>query len=203
MLRLVVSTYNDFPLIKKTVESVEVDEIVAVDGRYKDFPGETDASSDGTLEYLESVNARIIEGHGLTEVEKRNLYLVGEPGDVYIHLDGDEEWVGDISIPYEDMLIANMLVESNLRRKSSVMKRVRLFKHVEGLHYEGKHYWLKDGEGKTFSLLCSPGLNYSAFETDKVKMLHHESSRSEERNKAKKRYYRALVKIETNLKETR
>lgn len=72
MLVATIVTYNDMPLIKDCIESVrnKVDRIVVVDGKYRDFPGEENFSTDGTLEYLSGLNIEILFSYGLDEVEK-------------------------------------------------------------------------------------------------------------------------------------
>jgi hypothetical protein len=204
MIYGVLITYNDYPLVCKTVSSLLpfCTEIIAVDGRYSDFPqiGGSDYSTDGTLEYLQSIdNVRIIHAAGLQEVEKRNEYLVGEVGDWYVHLDADEEWTGPLEVPDTDMGIVK------LRRSvpKHYMDRIRLFRHVEGLHYEGKHYWLKDSEGRTFALLEKPGDSYLAARLDNNLIIHYGEDRPPERVAAKRQYYRVLTKRENPIKEIR
>lgn len=204
MLYGVIITYDDFPHIRTTVESIEdkVDEIIAVDGRFRDFPGDNDYSTDGTLEYLYSVpKVRVVLATGLSEVEKRNVYLVGTEGDWYLHLDADEEWKGAVQLPDADMLIALMKVNASIHKRYPLMKRIRLFRHVRGLHYEKKHYWLHDEAGRTFALIDRPGNSYKAEMTTDVKMIHHERERSPERHEMKRRYYRGLYKREMRIKE--
>jgi glycosyltransferase involved in cell wall biosynthesis len=202
MIYGVVITYNDFPLIVKTVESLLpfCTEIIAVDGKYSDFPqlNGSDYSTDGTTEYLESIdNVRLIYAAGLQEVEKRNLYLVGNVGDWYVHLDADEEWVGPLEIPDTDMGIVK------LRRTvpQHYMDRIRLFRHVEGISYRHKHYWLFDGEGRTFALLEKPGNNYLAARLDNNLIIHHGEERLPERVAAKRQYYRVLTRREGPIRE--
>jgi hypothetical protein len=199
----VLITYNDWPFIQRAVESIynRVDRIIAVDGRFKDFPliGDSDFSTDGTREYLlslEKVQLACVSGVG--EIEKRNFYLVGDVGDWYLHLDADEEWKGLVKPPKDaDMLIHWLQREKPIQH----MKRVRLFRHVPGLHYEGKHYWLRDGNGNTFSLLDRPGKKYRAAETEQLKIIHHELKRDGERQSAKRKYYKQLIKKEGRIKE--
>jgi len=192
--------YNDMPQIVDTIESMYplVDEIVAVDGRYIDFPGEEDYSTDGTREYLQSIDkVRLIDGAGFIEPDKRNLYLVGTNEDWYFHLDADETWEGPLEIPDADMGICTLV---QLRSGHADGKRIRLFRHVEGMRYSGKHYWLVDGEDRTFSLLAKPGNAYTAAPIE-GKVIHHDGDRSQERHKLKAKYYRTLVKREHAIKE--
>jgi len=195
-------TYNDWPHIQQTIDSVydQVDEIIAIDGKFQDFPqlGGNDHSTDGTLEYLLRLpKVRTVVATGLTEVEKRNKYLVGDVGDWYLHLDADEEWVGMIEVPDADMLVTWLKRE----KPRFMMQRMRLFHHVPGLHYAKKHYWLHDGHNRTFALIDKPGSGYTANVTNETKIIHHEFARTPERHSEKKQYYRALCKIENRIWE--
>jgi hypothetical protein len=198
----VLISYNDRPLIETTITSLlpVTNRIVAVDGRFSDFPGGSDFSTDGTLEYLESIEeVRVIRAAGLQEVEKRNQYLIGEVGDWYLHLDADEEWTGPLEIPDTDMGIVKLCRAKPIH----YMDRVRLFRHVEGLHYEKKHYWLHDGEGDTFALLEKPGNKYIAARLENNLIIHHGEERLPERTMAKRQYYRILSKRENPIRETK
>lgn len=205
MIRAVMVTYQDWPLIQQAIESVYplVEEIVAIDGAYSDFPliNGSEYSTDGTREFLQSVDKVevLIDGAGLTEPEKRNLYLVGKPGDWYFHLDADEVWEGPLEIPDADMGVCQLI---QLRSGHADGRRIRLFRHVPGLHYEGKHYILKDGEGRTFSLLDKPGNAYTAAPIS-GRIIHHDGDRPQERHRAKKIYYRTLVKCENAIREVK
>lgn len=200
-MRCVLICYNDIETIERCITSIYdlVDEIVAVDGKYIDFPIGPDYSDDGTLEYLESLDkVKVIRASGLQEVEKRNVYLEGlKEGDWFLHLDADEEWVGSLEVPDADMGIIR------LRRSQPqhVMNRVRFFRFIEGLHYAKKHYWLFDSEDKTFSLLEKPGDNYTAWHMRDNTILHHGYERSIERIWAKKNYYKVLSKRENPIRE--
>lgn len=198
----VLVVYNDYPHIVDTIESMlpHVDEIVAVDGKYSDFPGVADGSTDETVQYLSGIDkVRIVEGYGLQEVEKRNLYLVGEVGDWYFHLDADEIWRGRFpQLPLEeDMAICRL---HQLRSGHMNGERIRIFRHVEGLHYEGKHYWLRDNKGNTFALLDKPGDNYRIKRID-GHIEHHDGDRNQTRQNNKRKYYRSLVKRENPIRE--
>jgi len=202
MLRLVLVCYNDYPLIIRCIESVPwVDEIIAVDGRYIDYPLGPMQSNDGTLEYLESIDkVNLIHAAGLQEIEKRNKYLVGEIGDWYLHLDADEEWVGPP--PIIDPEVDAYIIDFHRSYPVHKMDRVRLFKHVDGLRYEGKHYWLRDKNGVTFALLQQVGSVYRGARLGGVHIEHHELERSPERQRDRKIYYNVLSRRENPIKET-
>ena len=204
----VINTYNDFPFIEAAVSSLAplVDLVIAIDGRYSDFPqlGGSDISTDGTLEYLERHNdVHISIVPNLTEVHKRNCYLMGQPGDWYVQLDGDEEWVGPLVIPQADMGIVPVVRSDFTGRTYNplVTDRIRVFRHVSDLHYARKHYWLFDGFERTFATLQKPGGCYTAERLD-AKIIHHEDKRDAYRNAAKAHYYRnVLTPRESKIKE--
>ena len=201
MIYGVINCYNDFPLIERTVESIAplVDIIICVDGRYEDFPqiNGSDISTDGTLEYLERRNdCRIVVAPLLSEIHKRNCYLVGSLGDWYLHLDADEVWHGALRIPDADMGI----VKLKWRKTGNWMDRVRLFRHVPGLQYKEKHYWLHDEQGRTFARLEKPGKAYSATRLDNW-IEHFDELRPPERQTLKRSYYRILSKRENRIQE--
>lgn len=198
----VINCYNDWPLIEAAVSSIShlVDLIVAVDGRYSDFEqiNGSDISTDGTLEYLERHNdVHISIVPNLSEVHKRNCYLMGQPGDYYLQLDADEVWHGPLEIPDADMGIVRL----KWRKTGNWMDRVRLWRHVPGQHYEGKHYILKDDDGRTFARLEKPGKSYSAARLEKNWIEHFDEDRPPQRQTLKRTYYRTLVKRENQIME--
>jgi hypothetical protein len=205
VLRLVIITYNDMPLIEKCVSSVidHVDSIVAIDGIFSDFPrdpGEPGYSTDGTLEYLSSLDKEVSLAicPDLEEVEKRNLYLIGEPGDWYLMLDTDE-WVENPEV-LEDLPDYDALFCPMIREGGVTSSYARLFRHVEGLHYEGLHYRLLDGQGRLLVTLRQAGEDYRTKKFPLV-IQHDREKRSKERIKAKHQYYHVLTAKEKQVKE--
>jgi len=144
------------------------------------------------------MGARIIFASGLQELEKRNRYIVGSVGDWYLHLDADEEWTGPLEIPKADMGIVKLERSIPIH----MMDRVRLFRHVQGLHYAKKHYWLHDSKERTFALLEKPGNHYKGKRLEKNLIVHYGEDRLPERVSAKRKYYRVLSKRESPIKET-
>ena len=200
MLRLVLICYEDMPLIQRCIESAPfVDEVVAVDGRYIDYPVGPMESTDGTIEYLESIGVRVIHLPGVQEVEKRNAYLVGKEGDWYLHLDADEEWFG--GKPEIDPEVDAYIVDLHRAYPKSPIDRVRLFRHVDGLHYEKKHYWLHDSQGRTFALLQKVGENYRGKRLEGFGIQHNELERPPLRQRDRKLYYNILIRREHPIQE--
>jgi hypothetical protein len=199
MLTLVLITYNDWPLVKDCVESVAgyVDRIVAVDGAFRDFPGEG-GSTDGTWEYLAGLEkCTAVMASGLSEVEKRNLYLVAENG-YYLHLDADERVENPeqlLEIPDRDILFCPMT------RDDGVLHHYpRVFRALEGLHYEGLHYRLVDRRGMLFADIHRAGKGYTSERWGLV-LRHDREKRSEKRKRQKAEYYHALTEQEKLVKE--
>lgn len=204
MLNLVMITYNDMPMVQKCIESVlgHVDRIFVVDGIFEDFPCENEDlgySRDGTLEYLQDLDAEVSLAivPGLTEVEKRSLYLIGEPGDWYLHLDADE-WVENPqelgTLPEADVGLCHMSWENQSHWYP------RLFKHVEGMSYEGLHHRLVDGEGDLIADIYGVGQGYTA-EKHPLRIKHDRARRPADRQKAKEIYYSRLTEREKHVKE--
>jgi len=100
MLVATIVTYNDMPLVKDCIESIydKVNRIIAIDGKYIDFPGDSNISTDGTLEYLSGLNkVETVIVTNLDEVAKRNLYLgFLDEGDICFNIDTDEVLIGNI-----------------------------------------------------------------------------------------------------------
>lgn len=205
MLNLVIITYCDMPLLQTCIESAidYVDRIVVVDGIFEDFPhiqGEPPYSTDGTLQYLSSLDKPVSLSvvPDLSEVEKRNLYLIGEEGDRYLHLDADE-WVENPEVlkdlPDEDVLFCPMF-----RDGGTTQFYPRVFRHFEGIHYEGLHYRLVDADGALYCDIRETGEGYSS-EKFGLRIRHDKDKRSKDRVKAKHRYYNVLTAKEKMVKE--
>jgi hypothetical protein len=146
--------YNDMPLIKDSVESVlkQGVEIIAVDGRFRDFPSKGSFSTDGTYEYLEEIGAKIIGVPNLTEVEKRNLlFSMTSVGDTVLVLDADECVHGTIPELKADIGIVALLEDSHGVRATFTLHN-RFFNVESGLKYEKLHHRIVDSSG---SLFCS------------------------------------------------
>jgi hypothetical protein len=201
----VMVTYNDMPVIESAVRSIAsfVDEVIAIDGRYRDFPGDGWYSTDGTLEYLKEAGAYISKVSHLDEVRKRNCYLVGQPGDWYLHLDADEVWHGPFPRPGDFDAAVVTVHPGNLpvHRADPRMERIRFFCHVPGLHYDEKHYWLKDASEQTFALLSRTGRAYRSTRFDEGHIVHNPGNRSSSRVVSKDEYYNILRLRENQIRE--
>lgn len=205
-MNLVVITYNDMPLLQKCLDSVKdyVDQIIMVDGIFADFPlraGDESTSTDGTVEYLVNLDTEaekiIISAPGFSEVEKRNKYLLGEPGDWYLILDADE-WA-------ENPETLEQLPEADVgwcevRWTNRFARLPRLFRHIDGLHYDGLHTRLVDKDGNLYTDIRETGSGYTR-EFHPLRLRHDIADRPEYRKAQKTTYYRRLTAQEHEIKE--
>lgn len=205
MLNLVIITYNDWPLIKSCIEPVKeyVNHLVVVDGIFADFPmrpGDQETSTDGTVEYLLSLNIEtsLIVAPGLPEVEKRNKYLAATGvGEWILHLDTDEVAENPetlLVLPNADVGWVQMHWTNRFARYP------RLFRHIDGLHYDGLHYRLVDSGGNLFTDIKETGSGYTR-ESHPLKIRHDIALRPDYRTKQKAVYYRRLTAHEHDIKE--
>ena len=86
--------YNDLESMKRTIDSIydHVDCIIAVDGKFSLREGE-DYSSDGSTEYLQSLEKIIIKKFTGYEHDKRNIYMEEATrlkADAVLIIDSDE-----------------------------------------------------------------------------------------------------------------
>ena len=130
--------WNDVENLRISLPALRphVDRLIYVDGRYKDFPGDGDTSDDGSfdvaLDWCNDVLLPTGPGPWASEIEKRNHYLLGDPGDLYVVVDADEILIG---LP--------QWREGSLRlyRPDCIPPYpvFRVFEHREGIHYEHTH----------------------------------------------------------------
>jgi len=197
-----IITYNDYPLIKSTIESIigKVDKIIIIDGRFKDFPGTENISTDGTLEYLNSFGEiEILFTYGLNEVDKRNNYLNElNDGDICLNIDSDEVLVGNIPELTADIGIIQIGEVGDRRRHR---RTIRFFKYRKGLHYWGKHKLILDKDNKLFASLDRAGYGYTTQKIAEFEFLHNNHRRPPQRKQDKKKYYQILMKREARVNE--
>lgn len=200
MIIATITTYNDMPLIKDCIESVidKVDNIIAVDGKYRDFPGLNWESTDGTLEYLDGLNIDVISSLNADEVGKRNSYLDKLPeGNICLNIDADEVLITDLPKLTADIGIIHIGENGDRRRHR---RSNRFFRYRKGLHYWGTHKMILDSQDKLFANLQRVGENYTSEDT-KVEFLHNNHLRCEDRKLNKRTYYQILMKREAKINE--
>jgi len=202
MLVATIITYNDISTIKSCIDSVKdkVDRIVIIDGKYRDFPGEDEISTDGTVEYIANISGdyniifRYVEG--FDEVAKRNMYMAYlKNGDICLNLDADEVLTGDIPELTTDMGRIMVGERGQARRH---LRTCRFFRFREGLHYWGRHTLILDKDEKVFADLQHAG-DYTVEKIMGFELLHRNDLRSAERERDKKIYYKILAAREAKI----
>jgi hypothetical protein len=193
-----VITYNDYPLIKDCVESLlnKVDKLIIVDGRYRDFPGSGWDSTDGTLEYICSIDkADVISTLGYNELDKRNRYLEElSDGDIVLNLDSDEVLVGEIPKLEADFGIMRL---HDGYSKHIQDRATRFFRYREGMRYENVHYTLyhKGKQVNNLKKVLNP--DFTSERIESCHILHNWHLRQDLRKHNKSLYYKKLVSIES------
>jgi len=194
-----IITYNDWPLIKQCVDSIydQADKIIAVDGKYDDFKGNAHFSTDGTTEYLESLDkVDLYYVSGTKELYKRNYYLqfVNE-GDTVFNIDADEVVVGKIYKLDVDWGIIDLLDSANKNHKHR--RATRFFKYKNGIEYKCVHYTLyyNGRQINTSTTVVHPEFKYEIVKDFHI--VHNAHLRSFARRQDKMKYYKKLVKMES------
>jgi hypothetical protein len=195
MIVACIITYNDYPLIVSCVNSLigKVDKIIAVDGKYKDFPGESFHSTDGTIEYLTGKVDLIYAGN-IPEVDKRNVYLSQlADGDICLNLDSDEYLIGSIPPLNSDFGIIDL---ADGHSKHVQKRATRFFRYREGMRYKNVHYTLyhNDKQLNNLKTVLSKDLSFENIKDFYIK--HNWHLRSELRKHYKSLYYKKLVRNE-------
>ena len=189
MITVCINCYNDMPLIKRCIESVynQVDRIIAVDGRYKDFPGNKQNwySTDGTIEYLKSLDKiELLFGAGLFEADKRNIYMDAlNEGDTVLILDGDEFVKGTIKKLNKNIDIGLIFLGSLQYGRIAT----RMFRYRKGLRYEGIHFILVMN-GKWFNNRRHAINGFTDKKIQSFKIEHLGEQRSKKRKFQKEQY---------------
>lgn len=149
----VMNVFNEEFTIGKSIGSIidHVDEVHVFDGAYKQFPHEHPWSTDRTKEICKSFGKKV-RFHECTEpwetqMLKRSKMFIGEPGDYYFKLDGDEYVANpELIRKYLTGDTGFVWCHSNLYSRPYVVARIH--KHHDGMHYAGRHHWLFDGDDR-------------------------------------------------------
>lgn len=212
-----VNAYHDAALLARSLPALRriVDLLVVADGVYAGFPVydprpySTDGSLDVAGEYADVVVLPPFGDAGLrrpwaTEVEKRNAYLVGRPGDYYLVVDADEV------VEVIDGVIARAKISERddwlvmLKRIGESMVEYpihRLFRHRDGIRYHGTHHAVHVGEPP--ALIHPSGLEADAPASvfPGLRLAHLWNQRDQDRAERKARYYQdVLVPSETEFR---
>jgi len=194
-LWLCFSIYNEAPHIRDYLLRCKCAaphaKVIVVDGRYDPFPGESFHSDDGTLEIARELADVVIEcPNGRPwpneEVKRTAYFKVGENGDEYLVVDGDEEIIGSVSPQLPSALDANVQLHRDTGQKPYPV--FRYHKHDDDLKVHGHHnaIWRRGIHipRKKSPVFLQRDVGFA--------LLHHTRIREPERQQRKSHYYRWL-----------
>jgi len=201
MLVVCVNCYNDMPMIKDCINSVysQVDRIIAVDGKYRDFPASSHYSTDGTIEFLLSLDkVELVFAADMFEADKRNIYMdMLNTGDTVLVLDGDEYIEGNIR--KLDRFTDIGLVYLGEPGKKHKRLATRFFRYRKGLRHNGIHFILEIG-GRWFNNRCHAVSGFKDKKINTFKIHHQHRRRSRKRKEQKDKYRISARKRESQYK---
>ena len=177
MLIAVYNVYNEAQYFEESLKSLKnkADKIIVVDGAYRKFPHTIPWSTDGSIEIAKKYADKVIETKKpwKSEIFKRNQYLIGVPGDIYLVIDGHEIWSGDLTLPFGNYRIKWKLSDG-------WHEAFRMFEHKPGIHYQRTHYelWVNDK--------CL-GTDFPVYPYGYL--IHKYPDYPKERHEARKKYY--------------
>lgn len=157
-----------------------------VDGRYPDFPGESDHSTDATEAIARDNGYYLpIAEH---ECEKRTAGLAfidsfANPGDWVLYLDADETINTFSGFPEARVGKFDFIRTSDKREYG----RCRLYRWESGMSFLGRHYDLFSASGQHLAGLADAP-EYEVVGSG----VHHDDSHDAERVRAKRTYYPLL-----------
>lgn len=192
-----INAYNEADTIEDCAKALRsyTDKIIVVDGAYKAYPHTCPRSNNGTLEIMRSAADIFISKARAwkDEVEKRNAYLIGEPGDWYIVNDADEIIKGELdkSILHSNAIGYQMWIKRPNLPRSPIF---RIFRHLEGVEYRYAHCLL-------WSPMTGPIRPDNMPIIDNPMFDHYTDSRSDERKRDKGVYYRWLQEYEAKARK--
>lgn len=187
-----INVFQDAAWLERCIASLEgkVKAIVVVDGAYEKFPHEKPWSTDGTLDIAKAKADVVVTRQTVwpTETDKRNHYIRYVPeGEWWLRIDADEELVGSFYTPFEGVCHQLMLDRTDGAQSYPIHA---LFRRGGHSRYYGCHHAVWYGQTlltKDEGVPVYPG----------VRLLHHHSERSRERQLAKgKGYYPVIKEIE-------
>lgn len=184
-----LNVWNDHEALRRNLPSWRdaVDHVIVVDGSYS-TTGEQSLSTDGTREYLQSQFSSIefLDGAGLTQCEKRTMYLRhGCDDDMLFVIDADEQLVTPIEtlhrLPVFD--IGWVRIQSPIYTKE--YGQPRLFAWRPNLSYRGRHHWMYE-EQRLFCTHQYGGVGFSHRPVDVTLVNNRNTGRSIERRNVKR-----------------
>ena len=137
-----VCTYNEAALIEGAIKSLWAfgcQRVIVVDGQMDGYdPGAPYYSTDNTRQLAAALSAEIVQPPARPwhdEIEQRNAYLVGEPGDWYMVLDADERVTGELPVN-----VHGMAFDGPGAYRATINATPRLLQQRGTLRYQYTHW---------------------------------------------------------------
>ena len=154
--------FNDADSLRRCLESIhnDVDLIFVIDGRFAQFPGNSNLSTDGSRELVKSYSKCLLIDFPESEPEKRNKYLElckEYSVDMLLIIDSDEyilessDWfefrrnVKKIIFDRDNGAYNVYSIMLQSLDKSSFLPYPRLwYKRIEMTYHDGRHYYFRN-----------------------------------------------------------
>lgn len=167
------------------------DDVAAVvaDGAYEHFPHEFPSSQDGTCELAERWGAHVmrVKAAWSDQCAKRTAAFeyAATVAPVVLCLDADELLEGDVPELPEGYDVGWVWIRSSLYPEPYLQPR--LYRWRAGWHFERRHHWIYDGDGRLVSTHRKPGERYRHIMLPAL--IHNMRDwRSEARDRSKRSY---------------
>lgn len=211
LIATIIFFNDELSLLQKALSSVAgADRIICVDGPYADWPhGGKLKSDDSVLDLVRAFpKTELIEAPNLPylhQIDKRNQYLVGKPGDWYVNIDADEELRFHNGFDWAQLknmlasqpdniawLDIDLIYNPSFGKFGHYLTGRRVFKHLPGIHYSEHHARLWDVDGHRTALeqkekTTGPWLGMTEKNVD---IFHNKNLRDANRLDQQGHYYR-------------
>lgn len=202
-------TYNNFDYLRASLETIHphVDQIIIVDGRFENYPGKSNISTDGTLQVALDYQKRLGEDKVIIlppklyfdEIEKRNAYLDHlSPGDWLFIIDGDEIPFGYLDLlkgmlAQEKGYVVNVLEYDFDITTCDAKRRPRLVRKIDGMEYAHNHYSIMHDGKNVF--LHEDYTEKRVYPVQIIHMVKYRDKKVEEEKKDYRAYLKASEEV--------
>ena len=193
MLIACLNFFNDVSALKQSVPTYYdyVDKIVAIDGAYDGFPVDKPYSTDGSIQYLESLGkVKLITTETFWEdqcIKRSEYFKHGKQGDIFFIVDADEYVENpEVLKSLGSFDVGWVAIKSPLYK--GIYKEPRLFAYDKGLHYAGRHHWIYDSKGDLVASHQETGIGQISVSVPLMLDHRRNDGRTDERMKQKQQY---------------
>jgi hypothetical protein len=199
--------YNELKGLQRLIPTLQhMEKIYAIDGRFPEYPGNSDLSNDGSREFLKSFsNVVLIDAPKVQEVEKRNIYLRSAEADdidVLLVIDADEYIVEADWAKFHSQCLTKMSLPGLYRVRGwnagTFDPWPRLVHPPKDFEYYLIHYAFRHRPTGVYE---NAG-HFARLGIEGIKIMHDDAMRSKEQAASSAKYQNWLVKYENYKLET-